>query len=109
MGKKATNVEVDFRVDRIARLLVNCSTRSDIIQYARKEWGIGRAQTDKYIARARQIIRDDYAVERADFLATRLGALDIVVKEAIKSNQLNCVVGALRLQADLTMGAYVHK
>lgn len=109
MGKKATKAEMQFRVDRVARLLINCANRSEIIEYVRNEWGIGRAMADKYIELARQQIREDYALERADFLATRLGTLDKVVKEAIKSNQLNCVVGALRLQADLTMGSYVNK
>ena len=100
---------MDFRIDRVARLLINCASRSEIIEYVRKEWGISRGMADRYIDRARKQIRDDYSLERADFLATRLGTLDKVVKEAIKSNQLNCVVGALRLQADLTMGSYVNK
>lgn len=109
MGKKATKVESQYRVDRIARLLITCASRSEIIEYASKEWGIGRAQTDKYINRARLQIREDYAIERADFIATRLGTLDKVVKQALKQDQLNAVIGALRLQADLTIGSYVSK
>ena len=64
---------------------------------------------DKYIARAREQIREDYSVERADFLATRLATLDKVAQKAMKTEQLNNVIGAIRLQADLTMGAYVQK
>lgn len=109
VGKKATKVEIQHRVDRVARLLINCASRSEVAEYAHREWGVGKAQADIYINRARLQIREDYSIERADFIATRLGTLDKVVKQALKQDQLNAVIGALRLQADLTIGNYVNK
>ena len=102
MGKKATNVEIQHRVQTVARLLINCVPRSQIIHHARENWGVKDDMTDKYISRARELVRQDYEVERKDFIATRLGTLDKVVQEGMKSNQLGVVVGALKLQAELT-------
>ena len=102
MGKKATNAEVQHRVQTVARLLINCVPRSQIVHHARETWGVKHDMADRYISRARELVREDYSVERKDFVATRLGTLDKVIQEGMKSNQLGVVVGALRLQAELT-------
>jgi len=102
MAKKATKAEVEHRVQTVARLLINCVPRSQIIRHAQESWGVKEDMTDRYISRARELVRQDYEVERKDFIATRLGTLDKTIQEALKSNQLGVVVGALRLQADLT-------
>ena len=40
MGRKATKAEAEYRrVNRIARLLSNGATRSEIKQYCASEWG----------------------------------------------------------------------
>jgi hypothetical protein len=102
MGKKATNAEIQHRVQTVARLLINCVPRSQIISHGREAWGVKAEMIDQYISRARELVRQDYEVERKDFVATRLGTLDKVVQEGLKTNQLGVVVGALKLQADLT-------
>ena len=102
MGKKATNAEIQHRVQTVARLLINCVPRSQIVHHARETWGVKHDMADRYISRARELVREDYSVERKDFVATRLGTLDKVIQEGMKSNQLGVVVGALRLQAELT-------
>ena len=53
---KSTKIEVDMRVNRVARLLANGAVRSEIVQYAANEWGVADRQTDNYIARARELI-----------------------------------------------------
>ena len=101
MGKKATNAEIQHRVQTVARLLINCVPRSQILRHSQEAWGVKEDMTDQYIRRARELVREDYSVERKDFVATRLGTLDKVIQEGMKSNQLGVVVGAVRLQAEL--------
>ena len=43
---KSTKIEVDMRVNRVARLLANGAVRSEIVQYAANEWGVSDRQTD---------------------------------------------------------------
>lgn len=108
MGKKATRVEVERRTEIVLRMLVSCKRRSEIAAYAAEEWGIKPETADDYIARARKLLREDYAIERSDFIASKLGVLDKVTQLAMESGQLNAVIGSLRLQADM-IGAYVDR
>ena len=57
---------------------------------------------EKYLARAREIMKADYSVERADFLSTRLALLDEIIEASIDSKQHSNAIGALKLQAQLT-------
>ncbi|UPM50135.1 hypothetical protein MY494_12655 [Synechococcus sp. A10-1-5-1] len=80
---------------------MNAATTSQALRYAAVEWGVSKRTAETYLARARQIIRDDYSQERADYLASRLAVLDCVAQKAIKCGQLSAAVGAVRLGAEL--------
>lgn len=102
MGKKATNAEINQRIHEIVKLL-SCATPShEIKRHAAKEWGAASRTVDTYIARARAIIKEEYNVERSDFLASRMGILDKVIENSIRDGQNSNAVGALKLQAQLT-------
>ena len=57
---------------------------------------------EKYLARAREIIKADYSVERSDFLTTRLALLDEIIIASIRCKHHSNAVDALKLQAQLT-------
>ena len=73
-----------------------------ICRFASGEWGVGPRTAQRYIARAREIIRAEYSVERSEFLASRMTILDKVIESSIASGQHSNAVGALKLQAELT-------
>ena len=102
MAKKSSKHEIDHRVDVIARMIVNAATTSQICRYAKEEWGVSRSSAERYLQRARAIVREDYSTERSDFLASRIGILDKVIQASIKSGQHSNAIGATRLQAELT-------
>ena len=101
MAKKSSKAEIDKRVDIVARMICNAATTSQVVRYARDEWGVGRSMAERYLQRARALVREDYSSERADFLASRLGILDKVIQASIKSGQHSNAIGAARLQAQL--------
>ena len=68
----------------------------------RTNGGVDRRTTERYLAKAREIIRADYSVERSDFLGTRLALLDEIIEASIRCKQHSNAVGALKLQAQLT-------
>ena len=102
MGKKSTKQEIDHRIDVIARMICNAASTSQILRYCTVEWGVSKRQAETYLARARETVRQDYSIERAEFLSSRLGVLDSITQKAIKSNQLSAAVGSVRLAAELT-------
>ena len=102
MGKKSSKAEIDRRVHEVVKLLTSAKTTSYVVRFAAEEWGVNRRMTENYIARAREIIRADYSVDRSDFMASRLALLDKIAEESIACKQHSNAVGALKLQAQIT-------
>ena len=102
MGKKSPKIEVDMRVNRVARLLANGAVRSDIVQYCAKEWDVAERQSDTYIAKAREIIRADWESDRLTFTAEILAQLATLQKEARKQNNLGAALGCIKTAAQIT-------
>ena len=102
MGQKSSKAELDKRVHEVVRLLSMAKTTHWICRFASDEWGVDPRTAQRYIARAREIIRAEYDVERSEFLASRMTILDKVIESSIASGQHSNAVGALKLQAELT-------
>ena len=64
--------------------------------------GGGSANGGEILARAREVIKADYSIERPDFLGSRLALLDKIIQASIASKQHSNAIGALKLQAQLT-------
>lgn len=56
--KKATDAEMEARIQIVGSLILNGFSRPEIIEHCRKTWGVGRAAADQYTARARAEIFD---------------------------------------------------
>ena len=102
MAKKATAAESQLRRDRVARLLSTGATRSEIIQYAAKEWGIKEGQTDLYIRKARDVLKADWDIDRRTFTAELMSQLASLQKECRKnSNQASVTLGCINTMAKI--------
>ena len=64
--------------------------------------GVSQATAERYVKRARKIIRADYSVERHDFLGSLLALQDEIIEASIRTKQHSNAVGAFKLQAQLT-------
>ena len=74
MAARSTEAEVDTRVEEVMGLMVDGCSRTDICEYARKNWGVGRSEADRYAQRAREAMRTwhrDSLEERATLSAAR--------------------------------------
>ena len=102
MAKKSDAAEIDRRIHTVVKLLSSAKTSSYVCRYASEEWGVDKRTAERYLAKAREIIRADYSVDRSDFLGSRLALLDEVIEASIRTKQHSNAVGALKLQAQLT-------
>ncbi len=82
---KATNGEKNQRIRAIFELLLSDTPRPDILEYARKMWGIKRASTDRYIAWASELIEAESAALQTEAFAQQLGKLKIMRHSALKA------------------------
>ena len=98
---KSTNVEKDMRINRFARLLSNGGTRSDCLQYGASQWGLSVRQSDQYIAWARDVLKDDWEIDRRTFTAELLSQLASLQKESRKNGQGHIALGCINSAAKL--------
>ena len=102
MAKKATKAEAEYRRNRIARLLSNGATRSEIKQYCASEWGLGPRQADTYIKEATEILKADWDIDRRTFTAELMSQLASLQKECRKNgNQAHVALGCINTMAKI--------
>jgi hypothetical protein len=100
MARKSTAAEKDYRINRVARLLSNGAVRSEICEYAKKEWGVSVGTADRYIAGAREVLKADWDIDRRTFTAELLSQLASLQKEARKNgNQAHVALGCINTAA----------
>ena len=98
-GKRSTQAEVDYRVHRVAKLITHGVTRSELLQYAANEWGVKTRAADEYIAQARELLKQDFDIDRRQFTAEVLAQLASVQKAARKNGQLAVALGCINSMA----------
>ena len=96
---RSTKVEYEFRVQKVAKLLSVGTRRSQILQYTAAEWEASVRQTDRYIADARSIIKEDFDIDRRQFTAEVLCQYASLQEEARKSGQLSVALGCINSMA----------
>lgn len=82
-------------------MLSNAAVRSEIIQYAAEKWGVHERTADEYIRAARELLCQDWEIERRTFTAELLSQLATLQKEARKTNQPNIALGCINSAARL--------
>jgi uncharacterized protein YoaH (UPF0181 family) len=101
MGKHATTAEVDQRVATIARLMSEGMGRADVIRFCAEKWGVRTRQAEVYLARAYQLMREQWAIDRQDFLGELMSRYETVYRKAMKEKQLSVAVAALNSMGKL--------
>ena len=96
---RTSKTEFDYRVNKVAKLLSTGSVRSDIHQYAAQEWGVHLRTADRYIQDAREILKQDFDIDRRQFTADILSQYATLAKEARKSGQLHVALGCINSMA----------
>ena len=100
MGR-STAAEAEFRTNTVYGLLCEAKSRTEIIQFGAENWKVGERMVDKYIAKARELINQDNALSRPQFLAEALNRLRRIEAAASRRGQLQTACNSIRLQAEL--------
>jgi len=98
---RCTKAEKEFRTARFARMMANGATRSDLLQYAAKEWGLKQRQSDEYIALATKRLEEDFNLDRQAFAAILLSQLNVVHKKGMEQSNLQAVLGCINTAAKI--------
>jgi hypothetical protein len=99
--KKATNIEKQYRVDKIVQLKLENKSRQDIINFAKENWDISQPQTDVYIGRANKYLDKisanitEFSVYNAIERHKKLYALAIEAEQYSVAHQINVDINRL--------------
>ena len=95
MTKRATKVELSQRVLALVELIATGHSTSSLLRFATAEWGISTRQAEAYVHKARAVIIADIDQDRRQVLAELIASCKIVMRDAIKAQQYNNVIGAV--------------
>lgn len=99
---RSTVAESEIRVQRLARIIANGGKKSDCVRFAAETWGIKERQVETYLARARQLIKDDWKdLQRDQMIADLLSQFSTLQMEARRTGNLNVALGCIHGAAKL--------
>lgn len=99
MGRKATKAESELRQREIYKLLCNHATQSEIVEYCETKWGIKKAMSLQYLRRVRERVREDWDLDRRQFMADLMTQYAALAKKAKASGHDNITLGCLNQMA----------
>ena len=101
MAKKATDREVDCRVNSVYNLLINGSSKTQVVQYCAENYGVKLRQSEEYLSRARKLQQLDAELERPQWLLSALSRLQNYENLAAKRGNHQAALKSVELQARL--------
>ena len=101
MAKKSDNAEIDQRVNKVYSLILQCHSTEKIVEYSRQIWGINRAQTARYIQRARSRMMEITAIQRQEAFAEELELRREIIRKAMDDKKYQTALQAADSRAKL--------
>ena len=92
---RATKVDKQIRIAQLIRLISNGAVTSELVQFAAREWGVGRRQADTYIAEPREVLISDINQDRHIVVAEMMAVCRNVIKKGMQGGNYNAVLGAV--------------
>jgi len=99
---KSTNAEIEYRLNRVYKLLCKHATTSEVVDYCAREWGIKPSMAKNYVRRVRERISKDWELDARQYRADLLTQYADLAKAARAKGNDHIVIGALNAMARLT-------
>lgn len=101
MAPKRASTSGTVRAAILARMMARGATRRDCLRFAAEEWGVKERTVDTLLGHARKMLRDDFEIERSQFIAELLSQLSTLQMEARRKGQLHVALGCINQAARL--------
>ena len=101
MARKRDQAEIEQQVTEIYSLVISCYSRSHILQYASKKWGINSRSTDTLIQRARKRMMEITAIQREEAYAEEMELRREIIRKAMEDKKYGLALQAADSRAKL--------
>ena len=98
---KCTKREKQIRLTKIYAMKREGKSRMQILEYARTNWGIRRAQTDALIKEVMDEMTVEFKRDRVSMTVELADQLSAVIERSAASNQHAVTLGAINAKAKL--------
>ena len=104
IGSHYTDIDTGELLDKIRGDLHEAQqqffdNQTEIVRFASTEWGVSSRTVDSYMQDAREILKQDFDIDRRQFTAEVLAQYASLAKEARKSGQLTVALGCINSMA----------
>ena len=106
---RATAADIAERVDRLQEMLLEGTSNTECLGYARQTWGVSRAQGYRLLKKAWAQIKDDIdesGIDRQELLSWSIQTLMAAAGQAMQQKNPGAVVSAIRQLDHMTGTGY---
>ena len=80
-NKRATKAVMEYRIQKVARMMGQGATQQDIVQFARQEWGLSVSSGKALWREAMTEVKANWSIEREEFAALILQQVNALLKK----------------------------
>lgn len=103
--RRATQAEVEYRVNQVYLLIMSGADAREIYKYAEAQWQISTRQADNYIRKAKDQFEDLADTVRKQELGKALARLNDLYKRNLKINDFKAAL-AVQKEIDTLLGLH---
>lgn len=82
MAKRSTKAELNSRIHELYEGICKGKVTSTLVRFATEKWGVNRRQAEEYIARARELLAEQFRKRQPKFLTELLAKMEAVFQKA---------------------------
>lgn len=86
--KRANTAEREQRLAELAELLATRASGRAVVRFAVEKWGLGERAAQKYVADARERVRDSAGFDRRTELGLAFGGYELIYRRQLKAGDL---------------------
>ena len=99
--KRATKAIMEYRIQKVARMMGQGATQADIVQYAGQEWGLSRSQGKRLWKEAMTEVKEIWSIDRDEFAALILQQVNALLKKTNERQNDSVTLGCLNTAAKI--------
>jgi len=99
--KRATKAVMEYRIQKVARMMGQGATQADICQYANQEWGLSRSSGKALWREAMTEVKEQWSIDRDEFAALILQQVNALLKKTNERQNDSVTLGCLNTAAKI--------
>jgi len=99
--KRATKAVMEYRIQKVARMMGQGATQADIVQYAKAEWGLSYSQGRRLWREAMTEVKENWSIDRDEFAALILQQVNALLKKTNERQNDAVTLGCLNTAAKI--------